>query len=232
MNVEGLGSIVAAAVSFVGTHFLLSHALRKPIVDAVGEGVFLGIYSVVGAVTLGWLVLAYRSAPVEAPLWPVGDGLWAAATVVMLLASILLMGSIVRNPALPNPGPPTPVPAEARGVYAITRHPMIWAFALWGMCHIAVYPIAANLIVAVAIIVLALVGAAFQDRKKETLQPDTWPAWKRKTSYWPFGAIVTGKARFGGFGMHALAGGLVVWLAATWAHIPLAGWAAGIWRWL
>ena len=37
-------------------------------------------------------------------MWPVGDGLWAAAAVVMLLASILLMGSIVRNPALPNPG--------------------------------------------------------------------------------------------------------------------------------
>ena len=27
-------------------------------------------------------------------------------------------------------------------------------------------------------------------------------------------------------------GGLVVWLVATWAHIPLSGWAAGIWRWL
>jgi len=77
-------------------------------------------------VTLGWLVLAYRSARVEAPLWPVGDGLWAAATVVMPLASILPMRSIVRNPALPNPGPPTPVPAEARGVPAITRHPMMW----------------------------------------------------------------------------------------------------------
>lgn len=70
----------------------------------------------------------------------------------MLIASILLMGSIVRNPALPNPGRPTPVPAEARGVYAITRHPMMWAFALWGMCHIAVYTVAANIIVAVAII--------------------------------------------------------------------------------
>jgi len=28
-----------------------------------------------------------------------------------------------------------------------------------------------------------------------------------------------------------LLGGLVVWLATSWAHIPLAGWAAGIWRW-
>jgi len=35
--------------------------------------------------------------------------------------------------------------------------------------------------------------------------------------------IVSGKARLGGFGMHALAAGVVLWLAATWAHIPLAG---------
>jgi len=230
--VEGLGPIAAAAAAFVGTHFLLSHPLRKPIVDTIGSAAFLGIYSAVAAVTLGWLALAYRAAPLGTPLWPVGDGLWAAGTVAMLLASILVMGSIVRNPALPNPGSPTPVPAEARGVFAVTRHPMMWAFALWGICHIAVYPVAANIIVAAAIIILALVGAALQDRKKEALQPDTWPEWERKTSYWPFGAIVSGKARLGGFSMHAMGGGLVLWLAATWAHIPLAGWPAGIWRWL
>jgi len=150
----------------------------------------------------------------------------------MLLASIVLMGSIVRKAALPNPGSPTAVPAEARGVYAVTRHPMMWAFALWGICHIAVYPAAANIILAAAIIILALVGAALQDLKKEALQPDTWPEWEMKTSYWPFGAIVSGKARLGGFSMHTLGGGLILWLAATWAHIPLAGWPAGIWRWL
>jgi len=230
--VEDLGPILAAAAAFVGTHFLLSHPLRKLIVDTVGSAAFLGIYSVVAAATLGWLALAYLAAPAGTLLWPVGDGLWAAATIVMLLASILLMGSIVRNPALPNPGRPTAVPAEARGVYAVTRHPMMWAFALWGICHIAVYPAAANIILAAAVIILALVGAALQDRKKEALQHDTWPEWEMKTSYWPFGAIVSGKARLGGFSMHTLGGGLILWLAATWAHIPLAGWPAGIWRWL
>jgi hypothetical protein len=93
---EGLGSIAAAAAAFVSTHFLLSHPLRKPLVDATGNAAFLGIYSAVAAVTLGWLALAYRAAPAGAPLWSVGDGLWAAATAVMLLASILLMGSLVR----------------------------------------------------------------------------------------------------------------------------------------
>jgi uncharacterized membrane protein len=126
----GLGLLAAASIAFVGAHFVLSHPLRKPIVDAVGSAAFLGIYSAVAAATLGWMALAYRAAPAGARLWPVGDGLWAAATVVMLVASMLLMGSIVGNPALPNPGSPVQVPAEARSAYAVTRHPMMWAFAL------------------------------------------------------------------------------------------------------
>jgi hypothetical protein len=32
--------------------------------------------------------------------------------------------------------------------------------------------------------------------------------------------------------LFATLGGLIFWLAATWAHIPLGGWPAGIWRWL
>ena len=89
---DGTGQILAAAAAFVGTHFLLSHPLRRPIAARLGEGGFLGVYSLVAAITLGWLALAYRAAPLTAPLWDVGDGLWALASVVMLVASILLMG--------------------------------------------------------------------------------------------------------------------------------------------
>jgi len=227
-----IAPVLAAAIAFVGTHFLLSHPLRKPLVDAVGERGFLGLYSLVAAANLVWLVLAYRAAPDTAPYWPVGDGLWAVVTVVMLLASMLMLGSLIRNPAMPNAGAAKAVPAAARGVFAITRHPMMWAFALWGACHILVYPVAANIVVAGAIMILALAGAALQDLKKATLQPETWPAWQAMTSYWPFAAIAARRARFGGFGMHTLAGGVVLWLGATWAHIPLSGWAAGIWRWI
>lgn len=224
--------VLVAAVAFVGTHFLLSHPLRAPLVARVGERGFAGLYSLVAFATLIWLALAYRAAPTGDPFWPVGDAIWAVATIVMLVASVLFMGSLVRNPALPDPGGKAkPVP-EARGVYAITRHPMMWAFALWGGVHILVYSDPSNVVLAGAIIVLALVGAHLQDRKKARLQPEFWPEWERRTSYLPFAAIARGRARIGGLGAHALGGGVVVWLAATWAHIPLAGWAAGVWRWI
>jgi uncharacterized membrane protein len=224
--------LLLASIAFVGTHFLLSHPLRAPLVRAMGESAFLGVYSVVAIVTLIWMVIAYRAMPLTAPVWLVGDGLWALATLLMLIASVLLAGSLVGNPAFPKPGAPNAAPGAARGVYAITRHPMLWSFAIWGLAHILVYPIAKTFIVTTAIIILSLVGAALLDRKKERLQPQVWPAWERRTSYVPFAALVAGRARLGRFGLFATLGGLIFWLAATWAHIPVAGWPAGIWRWL
>ncbi len=221
-----------AAIAFPGTHFVMSHPLRKPLVQAMGERAFLGVYSLVSVVTLAWVVIAYRLAPQGSPLWAVGNGLWMVATLLMLIASVLLAGSLVRNPAFPNPGAPAAAPGPARGVYAVTRHPMFWSFAIWGVAHILVYPTAKTFIVASSIIVLSLVGATLQDRKKERLQPEVWPAWERQTSYVPFAAVVAGRARLGGFGLFDLLGGLVFWLAASWAHIPLSGVAAGVWRWI
>lgn len=225
--------LILACIAFVGTHLLLSHPLRAPLVARAGEGAFLGIYSLVAFLTLGWMVWAYRAIPDEPFLWEVGDGLWAVATVVTLLAAVLFMGSLLGNPAMPNPGATddTP-PTEARGVFAITRHPMMWSFALWSLAHALVFPQVANLVLVGTIAFLALVGAWAQDRKKEQLRPTFWRAWEAKTSFWPFAAVAGGRARLAGFRGHDLGGGLVIWLAGSWAHIPLAGWAAGVFRWV
>ena len=228
---DGAIWVLAGAVSFVGTHFAMSHPLRRPLVARLGEGGFTGLYSLVSFITLGLTIWAYVVAPVTEPAWPVGDTLWGVATALMLVASILLMGSLVRNPALPGAGSQAAT-AEARGVYGITRHPMLWSFAIWGGSHIFVLPIAKNIVLSGAIIFLSLVGAVFQDHKKAQLDPQGWSAWQSRTSYLPFVAILQGRARFGSFGPHAILGGTVVWLAATWAHMPLAGWPAGIWRWV
>jgi uncharacterized membrane protein len=223
--------LLLAAIAFVGTHFLLSHPLRAPLVRVMGEPAFLGVYSVIALATFSWMIVAYRSAPLTALMWEVGSLLWAIVTLLMLIASVLLAGSLVGNPAFPKPGASATAPGAARGVYAVTRHPMLWSFAIWGFAHILVYPTAKTFIVALAIVILSLVGAALQDKKKERLQPDVWPQWERQTSFIPFAAIIAGKARLREFGAIALIGGLIFWLVATWMHIPLSGWRAGVWRW-
>ncbi len=230
-----MSNLIVALTAFVGTHFLLSHPLRDPLAARLGAVGFQAFYSVVAFATLGWVAVAFRAAPYGEPLWPVGDSLWAVSTTLMLAASILLLGSLVRNPALPAPGADRLTSQPARGVYAITRHPMLWSFALWAISHALISPRPAVLILCTFMGVLALAGAAGQDVKKERLMGNGWRDWASRTSFWPFGGQISGRISWGAAapGMHALGGGLVVWLLATWLH-PMAGAgvSAGIWRWL
>jgi uncharacterized membrane protein len=194
-------------------------------VARLGEKGFQGVYSLVSFATLGWLVWAMRDMGAELFLWMAPDWLWWAASAVMLLSSVLLVGSLIGNPALP--GAPT-TEREPRGVFAITRHPMMWGFALWAVAHALVWPQPSVLILCFAIGLLALVGAAGQDAKKSKLQPDFWPEWRRRTGYVPF----TGPAPVSSMwpGWSVLLGGLALWLLATWLHPLLGAPAVGVWR--
>ena len=227
-----MGMLMLAALGFVGTHLLLSHALRAPLVQRLGTRGFLGLYSLISLAIFIWMVIAYRAAPVSAALWPVGEVLWTLVTLVMLLACVLFVGSFAGNPARPAVGAAPPVPESAPGVFAITRHPMMWAFALWALCHLLIFPVAKNLVLSSAIFVLALGGAALQDHKKALLEPTTWPRWQERTSYWPLAALYGGRTRWQQFGWRAWLGGVLLWLLATWLHVPLSGWRAGIWHWV
>lgn len=227
-----MAELVIACMAFVGSHFLLSHPLRAPLVARMGEAPFLGLYSVVAFATLAWVAYAFYMAPKGAPLWDgFADGPWVAATLIMLVASVLFAGSGEKNPAVPNPSGAHDLDRPAAGVFAITRHPMMWAFALWGISHIIVRPTGANLVLCIAIIVLALVGAALQDRKKERLFGDRWRAWEGRTSYVPFAGQLSGAIGWSATvpTLRTVLMGVAIWLVLTLAHGSL---GAGVWRWV
>src|SRR5262245_40265548 len=186
---SGLTMLAAASIAFVGTHFLMSHPLRAGLVGAMGERGFAIAYTIVSLFTFGWMIKAYPAASAEAPaaLWNTGEAGFIVATLLMWLGSVLFMGSLRRNPAFPRPGKPITKIDDPNGVYAITRHPMMWGFSLWGIVHMIVNPTQASLVLSFAIVFLALVGAALQDKKKEMLLGDLWRGWKSKTSFVPYG---------------------------------------------
>lgn len=99
---DPLVSLAAASAAFVGTHFALPHPLRAPLVGKIGENAFLGLYSLVAAACIVWMVIAFRAAP-ERDLNGSELG-WIAAMVFTLPALVLFLGSLWKNPALPNPG--------------------------------------------------------------------------------------------------------------------------------
>ena len=220
-----LGCLALASAAFVGSHFLLSHPLRAFAVSRLGEKGFALLYTLVALATLfamGWSYgAASDAAPV--PLWDAGVAGWAAATALMWFGSILFVGSLRRNPAFPRPGASVKSIDPAHGVFAITRHPMNWGFALWAIVHIIANPTLASLTVSGAILVLALGGSVAQDIKKEKQLGDLWREWKSRTAFLPFGR---------GFAlpdMFAAVGGTLLWLAASYAHAALGYRMAGVW---
>lgn len=211
--------LLLSAVAFVGTHFLLSHPLRGPFVRAMGERAFQGLYSVIALILFGSMIYFYRKCGREPPLWDAGDAGWIAGSVLMWLAAILFVGSFIGNPALPGARGPSGGP---KGVFVITRHPMMWSFALWAGVHLMILAQPKSLVFDGAIVLLALAGAVVQDRKKADQMGEAWHEWTAETAFVPFtrGVGYPGTVAFGG--------GTLLFLIATWAHpVP-----AGIWRWI
>lgn len=223
-----LVSLLAANIAFVGGHFALSHPFRAPLVKKVGEAGFLGMYSLVSFATFAWIILAFKAVgPGGAALWNgQSNTMWTIASLLTIIALVLLTGSVKGNPALPQTGADAVAKAEAQGVFAVTRHPMMWGIAIWALSHILVSPSGRTIITAGAMGVLGLVGSHLQDRKKEALIGASWQSWEAKTSYWP---RLFGLGRISvGLWLSAIAG----WLVITWLHIWLAEVPAGVWRWV
>src|SRR3546814_17940945 len=58
-----IDALIVGLAAFVGGHFLLSSPrLREPLVDALGEERFRGLYALLALAALTWTVLAYGQA--------------------------------------------------------------------------------------------------------------------------------------------------------------------------
>jgi uncharacterized membrane protein len=203
-------------VAFVGTHFLMSHPLRAGMIGRFGENGFRGVYSLVSLITFAGAIWAYRSLGDQAPLWTAADPLWLGAALRMWFASILFVGSFAGNPALPG----APRAQRPNGVLKLTRHPMMWSFAIWALVHAIVIASPKALLLDAAIFILAVGGSVGQDVKKRKLTGEQWHEWTAQTAFVPFGRGIAFP------GMVAVVGGTLFFLAATWLH-PM---PVGIWR--
>ncbi|MEL7197952.1 MAG: NnrU family protein [Pseudomonadota bacterium] len=220
-----LYALIAANFGFVATHFLMSHPLRASMVKAFGDTGQQVAYSIVSLGFFVWIYLAFTAAP-TGDLPGSGTVGWIVATALTLPAMIMFAGSFAGNPALGLPGSDDMARAAPKGVFNITRHPMMWGFGLWALSHLVLFWSWRTTITAFAMGFMALVGAHMQDRKKKALMGDAWAQWEEHTSYWP---RISGFARAGVLPWTL---GLVLFAGLSWAHLPLGGIPAGIWRWI
>jgi uncharacterized membrane protein len=210
--------LLFSMLAFIGTHFLLSHPLRAPLVRAVGERPFTVIYSLVAFVTFGAAIWFYRRIGREPPLWSVDKPIWIASTLLMWLGSVLYVGSFIGKHPFSGANVPKGAP---HGIFTITRNPMLWGLAIWAIVHMAVVATPKALVLDGGLLFLAFVGGVIQDRKKQAQHGEAWRQWSAQTSFWPFGRGLKSP------GALVLISGTIVFIVATWLH---PGHAAGPWR--
>lgn len=214
--------LLLAAIIWVLLHLgLAGTRLRDAVAAQIGDRGFRALFSVLSVAAIIFLVSSYNHASSAlvwvAPLW-----LRWLLILLMLPASILFVGSI----ATPNP---TMIGgervSEPKGLMRVTRHPMLWSFALWAIVHMVGTGDTASLLFFGTFLVTALAGMPSIDAKTARRDPARWGRLAASTSVVPGAAIVTGRNHVAAseVGWVTLVGGLALWLVLLFVHRSVIG---------
>ena len=198
--------LALASAAFLATHFVSSTPLRAALVAKIGEWPYVGLYSAVAFLTLGWMAWAFAQAPREALF----SGFREISFMLMPIAFVLLACGFGRNPTLVGADKLLRSEEPARGMIRVTRHPIMWGFMLWAAAHILARGDVKALIFFGTFLLVAGIGTLAMDARKRA-NPD-WARFAAVTSHIPFAAIVQGRNR-------------IVWREIGWLR-PLIGLAA------
>ena len=192
-----MSNLVVAALFLLGTHFGISSThLRAQLIAAAGERTYLALYSLISFVAIAWLVVAWRFSPYD-ELWPPTTALRLIPILVMPLALLLLVSGLSQpNPTAVGASPDPDTTEPARGILRVTRHPVMWGFALWALSHILPNGDLASLLFFGTFAVLALVGTRLIDHKRMRRAEPGWGVFMQATSNLPFQAILEHRQQF------------------------------------
>ena len=132
------------------------------------------------------------------------------------------------NPTLPSRGALLERPDVAQGIFAVTRHPLMWSFGLWGIAHLISQPNWRGFWFYGLFALTAIGGAMLQERRKADVYGASWDGFAGKTSFVPFLAVLQGRAklRIAEIGWWRIAVAVLLWAVMLWLHPWLFGVAA------
>ena len=219
-------SLILAAVFFLALHLVVSASgLRAPLIGLLGERAYRVVFALASLGGVAWLAKAYGAAPAIA-LWDAGLAGRAIALGVMPVAALLVVAGL----AAPNPTALIylgSIDAEAaRGIFRITRHPVMTGIALWAAVHLIANGDLASVLLFGTFLVTALFGPPVIDRRRARQWGASWAAFAAVTSVVPFAAIAAGRNRFvaGEIGWWRLGLGLLLFAVLLAGH----RWAFGL----
>ncbi|MDH3241751.1 MAG: NnrU family protein [Alphaproteobacteria bacterium] len=213
--------LISATLAFVLGHFFLSAGpVRAGLIGILSRNGFLAVYSLYSIATFVWMNIAYTKAPFE-DLW--GDPHWArwASVLIMPLAAILLAAGVsTANPGAVGMDKLMAEGREPRGIQKVTRHPMMWAIAIWAALHLAANGDQASVIFFGGLLVLCLGGMVHIEARKRAEGGAAWERFAAGSSVVPFAALLAGRTRvtLSEIGWGRLAAGMVLYVVLLFGH--------------
>ncbi|PKQ11661.1 MAG: NnrU family protein [Alphaproteobacteria bacterium HGW-Alphaproteobacteria-1] len=180
--------ILAFTVFFLSHSMPLRPAVKSALVARLGRRGFGLGYSALSLCVLYWLIVAAGRAPYVA-LWD-RAGWQVHVTLAVMLGVCLLVALAV--------GRPNPFSFGGRegagfdpahpGVIRYTRHPLLWALALWALAHLLPNGDLAHVLLFGLFAGFALLGQWIVDRRRKRLMGAEWArlnAARRAAPLWP-----------------------------------------------
>lgn len=209
-----------ALLAFLSAHAIPATPIKPRLVQRLGNRAYLAGYALASLGLLAWLIAAAQAAP-YVPLWHPPLELYWLPLALMLPAFILLTGIAEPNPLSLSLSRRAFDP-QRPGLVAVTRHPVLWGFALWGLSHAVANGDLVGVILFGGLAGYALAGMALLGRRKRRdLGAQEWRRLSGVTSTIPFAAILAGRAQLRwrmGDGMLTFGGGALLYALLLWAH--------------
>jgi uncharacterized membrane protein len=218
--------LYAAAAVFLGIHLLVSGTrARDAITSTIGEGPYMGLFSLASVGAIVWLAIAYNAAQrsgADSLLYNLGPGARHMAIPAVALAFFLgVQGLLLPNPTSIRQEDSAAKEGTIQGVLRITRHPFLWGVAIWSAFHLAANGDLASVILFGTFLVLSVLGTFSIDAKRKRKMGVAWKVFAAKTSNIPFGVRIGGKVReFFGWRFWVAA---LLFLAVLFSHARIFG---------
>lgn len=183
-------------VLFLAAHVVPTRpALRRRLAGWLGERGYLAAYSLVSIVLLGWVISAAIRAP-HVALWQPAQWQAIVPLAVMPVASALLGAGLLQPNPLSVATARGAFDPSRPGIVAVTRHPLLWGFALWGGAHVPPNGDLVSVILFGAMTGFAVIGMWAVDRRRQReMGRAEWARLAGATSSLPFAALAAGRAR-------------------------------------
>lgn len=216
--------LVCAIALFIAAHSIPSiRPIRSRLVRALGEGGYLGVYSMVSVSVTFWIIAAAVAVP-YVEVWPMTiEAIWLTNVLMPISIWLLILGLTTANAMSIRVRPHQYDPRHPGGV-AITRHPILLAIALWGIGHMAVNGGVGAVVLFGIATAFCFFGCIVLDvRRRREFGETEWRRLAGRTSVIPFAAIAAGQRSMPWrdvFGWRLLAA-LALYLALLSLHEPV-----------